>query len=192
MADYIRRSIEPLLRGLDQNTLEIIVGILEISGETGELAPDDHADIVELLMSAHHCGDPGSAAMLCEKLTIAAVLRMPAGLSTSEAFGENIASTTSEYQHDALESGQSGSDEKDKEESRAEFQAAQAKAEEKAKAEAAQAKAEKRAKKKAKAGAEESAKAEEKAKEEAAQARAEKKAKKKCEGRGEGDRGGPG
>eukprot|EP00928_Gymnodinium_smaydae_P058631 TRINITY_DN41813_c0_g1_i1.p1 TRINITY_DN41813_c0_g1~~TRINITY_DN41813_c0_g1_i1.p1 ORF type:complete len:131 (-),score=18.92 TRINITY_DN41813_c0_g1_i1:342-734(-) len=68
MADFIRRKIKPVLKGLDNSTLEVIVGILEISGETGELDSGDQEDMVDLLLSSGYCQDSESAMQLSEDL----------------------------------------------------------------------------------------------------------------------------
>eukprot|EP00927_Polykrikos_kofoidii_P066428 TRINITY_DN62025_c0_g1_i1.p1 TRINITY_DN62025_c0_g1~~TRINITY_DN62025_c0_g1_i1.p1 ORF type:complete len:153 (-),score=26.30 TRINITY_DN62025_c0_g1_i1:223-681(-) len=106
MADFIRRNIRPLLPGLESNAFEIIVGILEISGERGELDPNDHADMMDLLLSGGHCSDARIAAELCEKLAGAARLRCT-GVSVEEAFGPNrveVVSKTSELEDAARNS----------------------------------------------------------------------------------------
>eukprot|EP00931_Biecheleriopsis_adriatica_P092010 TRINITY_DN65846_c0_g1_i1.p1 TRINITY_DN65846_c0_g1~~TRINITY_DN65846_c0_g1_i1.p1 ORF type:complete len:131 (+),score=22.82 TRINITY_DN65846_c0_g1_i1:95-487(+) len=88
MADFIRREIKPLLPRVHSSVLEIIVGILEISGETGRLSPEDHGDLMDLLLTSDQCGgDARSAATLCKKLAEAANLRVSGGSSAHEAFG---------------------------------------------------------------------------------------------------------
>ncbi|CAE8738436.1 unnamed protein product [Polarella glacialis] len=68
MADYIRRVIRPLLPGLSSEVLEMIVGILEISGESREVDPDDREDIVEALMDGQFCVDDPAAEALVDTL----------------------------------------------------------------------------------------------------------------------------
>jgi len=101
MADFIRREIKPLLKGIDENLLEAIVGILEISGESGQLHPDNHGDLMDMLLISY-CSKTKVAAKLCEQLAAAANVRITGGVSAEETFGtdsdSDVAAIASEYQ----------------------------------------------------------------------------------------------
>ena len=45
MADYVRREVAPLLNDCDVNTLEIVVGALEVAVEAREFDEDDRSEL---------------------------------------------------------------------------------------------------------------------------------------------------